>query len=98
MKKTELNLTAPELEKLILLMEDKYSKTGMFYPTKILFDKLINAQKTTTKTRVYILKEHVNGKKLWCIYEEDTLELICAESTKKEALLVAKENDFKIAN
>ena len=53
---------------------------------------------TNKKTRVYLLKEYVNGEKLWCIYEEDTLELICAESTKKEALLVSKENDFKITN
>ena len=40
MKTTQLNLTSQELEKLITLMEDKYSKTGMFNPTKILFDKL----------------------------------------------------------
>ena len=53
---------------------------------------------TNTKTRVYLLKEYVNGEKLWCIYQEETLELICAESTKKEALLLAKENDFKITN
>ena len=42
MPTTQLNLTSQELEKLITLMEDKYSKSGMFYPTKILFDKLIN--------------------------------------------------------
>lgn len=38
----EIKLTPQELEKLITLMEDKYSNTGMFYPTKILFDKLNN--------------------------------------------------------
>ena len=53
---------------------------------------------TNKKTRVYLLKEYVNGENLWCAYEESTLELIYAESTKKEALLVAKENNFKITN
>tara|TARA_R110002020_G_scaffold128049_1_gene287089 strand:- start:281 stop:427 length:147 start_codon:yes stop_codon:yes gene_type:complete len=41
MKDTELKLTQKELEKLILLIEDKYRK-GMFYPTKVLYDKLLN--------------------------------------------------------
>ena len=42
MKTTNLHLTAKELEKLILLMEDKFHKTGMFYKTKVLYEKLLN--------------------------------------------------------
>ena len=43
MKTKELNLTQKELEKLILLMEDKYRNTAMFHPTKVLYDKLLNS-------------------------------------------------------
>mgnify|MGYP000468583275 CR=1 FL=1 len=45
MKTKELKLTKQEIEKLILLMDDKYSNTGMFYQTKVLYDKLLNSAK-----------------------------------------------------
>tara|TARA_R100000234_G_C4990289_1_gene175226 strand:- start:577 stop:744 length:168 start_codon:yes stop_codon:yes gene_type:complete len=54
--KTELKLTSQELEKLITLMQDKYSKTGMFYSTKILLDKLINAQSNNNKNNINLNK------------------------------------------
>tara|TARA_Y100000401_G_scaffold53901_1_gene42369 strand:- start:1856 stop:1996 length:141 start_codon:yes stop_codon:yes gene_type:complete len=40
MKTTELNLTKEQIEQLIFLMDDKYKNSGMFYKTKLLYDKL----------------------------------------------------------
>ena len=43
MKTKELKLTQKELEKLILLIEDKYWGKQMFHPTQVLYDKLLNS-------------------------------------------------------
>ena len=39
-KEIKLKLSQEEIEKLIFLMDDKYTKNGMFYKTKLLYDKL----------------------------------------------------------
>jgi hypothetical protein len=68
MKTTQLNLTSQELEKLITLMEDKYSKTGMFNPTKILFDKLNNLNNIRKKEDELRPPKYKIGDKL-CYYD-----------------------------
>jgi|TARA_R110000824_G_scaffold58133_1_gene157510 hypothetical protein len=45
MKTTELKLTQKEVEKLILLMEDKHWNKGMCYQTEVLYNKLLNSAK-----------------------------------------------------
>jgi len=43
MKTRELKLTQKELEKLILLIEDKNRNKVMPYPTEVLYHKLLNS-------------------------------------------------------